>query len=222
MAVSKYPNLNRVLREVQENCGMSEIDGLIGRNTETAVAKALKGYDGNDVLGYLADLPHREVEQAKPLDIPIIGPSVTEQYPEGIPDYYQVAHAYIGLEEIVGDQHNAEIIAFWELCHLPFRTDETPWCAAFVGGVLEKCGHKSTRSGLARSYLKWGVPLAEPRIGAVVVFWRVARYSSSGHVGFVAGLPNNGFIPTLGGNQGNMVCIKPYPVSRVLGYRSLV
>ena len=76
MAVSKYPNLNRVLKEIQEVCGMTDIDGLIGRNTEAAVAKALAGYDGNDVLGYLADLPHKLVEQSDELDIPIVSPKM--------------------------------------------------------------------------------------------------------------------------------------------------
>lgn len=218
MARSKYPNLNRVIREVQENCGMTSIDGLIGQNTEAAVAKALDGYDGNDVLGYLADLPHKIVEQSLELKIPLLKPT-SGVFDQSHPDWYSVAHAYIGLEEIVGDNHNEEILEFWRLCHLPFKTDETPWCAGFVGGVLEKCGIRSSRSGLARSYLKWGKSLENPRIGAIVVFWRVARYSTSGHVGFVAGAPDGGFVPTLGGNQGNKVCIKPYPASRVLGYR---
>ena len=213
MATSKYPNLNRVLREVQENCGMSDIDGLIGRNTEAAVAKALADYDGNDVLGYLADLPHKLVEQADEIKTPDI--SLDYKHP----DWYTVARAYIGLKEIVGAKHNETILEFWEHCKLPFRDDETPWCAGFVGGCLEKCGIKSTRSGMARSYLKWGKPLEEPRIGAIVVYWRVSRYSTSGHVGFVANAPDGGFLPTLGGNQGNAVSIKPYPMSRILGYR---
>lgn len=218
MATSKYPNLNRVIREVQENCGMQSIDGLIGRNTEAAVAKVLADYDGNDVLGYLADLPHRLVEQSDELDIPILKPTAGV-FDQSHPTWYSVAHAYIGLEEIVGSKHNEQILEFWRLCRLPFRDDETPWCAGFVGGVFEKCGIKSTRSGLARSYLKWGEAIEGPRVGAVVVYWRVARYSGSGHVGFVAGPADGGFIPTLGGNQGNKVCIKPYPASRVLGYR---
>ena len=218
MATSKYPNLNRVIKEVQENCGMSHIDGLIGRNTEKAVSKALEGYDGNDVLGYLADLPHKVIEESEELEIPITSSSVTDLKNDH-PNWYSVAHAYIGLEEITGAEHNEEILEFWKLCHLPFSTDETPWCAGFVGGILEKCGIQSTRSGMARSYLKWGKAIEEPRIGAVVVYWRVSRYSNSGHVGFVAGAPDSGFLPTLGGNQGNKVCIKPYPISRVLGYR---
>ena len=217
MATSKYPNLNRVIKEIQENTGVREIDGLIGRNTEAAVAKALENYDGNDVLGYLADLPHKIVEKSNELKIPILNPT-SGVFTEKHPDYYSVAHAYIGLEEIKGEKHNQEILEFWKLCHLNFTTDETSWCAGFVGGCLEKCGVRSTRSGMARSYLNWGEE-CEHQVGAVVIFWRVSRYSSFGHVGFVAGAIDSGFVPTLGGNQGDKVCIKPYPASRVLGYR---
>ena len=217
MAVSKYPSLNRLLVEVQEVIGAKPLDGFIGPATERALASAIKDYDGNDLLGFLSDHAHRQVEAAKPLDIPVVSP--TASISQANPPWYSMAHAYIGLEEIVGAQHNEQILEFWEHCKLPFRDDETPWCAGFVGGVLEKCGIRSTRSGMARSYLKWGKPIDGPKLGAVVVFWRGARYSTNGHVGFCAGGEDGGFIPTLGGNQGNKVCIKPYPKSRVLGYR---
>ena len=211
MAKSKYPHLNRVLREVQEVCGMDHIDGLIGRNTEAAVAKALANYDGNDVLGYLADLPHRIAEQSSEI--------VHTKIDTWDNPWIELAHSYIGLEEIVGEKHNEQILEFWKLCHLPFKTDETAWCAGYVGGVLEQSGIRSTRSGLARSYLNWGYPLERYRYGAIAVFWRISRHSGSGHVAFAVAPPSGGFISVLGGNQGNRVCIKPYPVSRLLGYR---
>lgn len=211
MATSKYPTLNRLLREVQETVGVHPIDGLIGPNTEAALAKALKGYDGNDVIGYLSDYLHREVEKAPEVDI-------YHDQRMMLPLWYLHARTYIGLKEIAGDKHNPEILKFWKLCHLPFRTDETAWCAGFVGGVLEECGIRSTRSGLARSYLKWGVE-CEPFIGCVVVFWRGHPDSGSGHVAFLADLPSKILIPVLGGNQGNQVCVKRYPRARLLGYR---
>ena len=217
MAGSKYPALNRVIKEIQERTGVKHIDGLIGRNTESHVAKALQHYDGNNVLEYLADLEHHAVVQSPTLDLPAHG-DAEHSYDSEHPDYYSVAHAYIGLKEIKGSEHEEQILEFWKLCHLPFKTDETPWCAGFVGGVLEKCGLRSTRSGLARSYLDWGIE-CEHQIGAVVVYWRISENSGSGHVGFVAGDIRNGYIPTLGGNQGDMVCIKGYPASRLLGYR---
>ena len=209
MARSKYPALNRCIREIQENTGITDVDGLIGPATELAVAKALADYDGNDVLGYIADLPHKLVEQADELPVVKVGSQAR---------WLVVAKRYLGLAEIKGGKHNAKILQFWKRCHLPFRDDETPWCAGFVGGVLEECGIRSTRSGMARSYLRWGEP-CEPEPGAVVVYWRGAIDSPSGHVGLIASPVVGAFIPTLGGNQGDRVCIKNYPASRALGFR---
>ena len=216
MTRSKYPALHRLVTELQETLDVKPVDGFIGAITEKALARALTRYDGNDVIGFLSDYQHHKVEYDKELDIPIIP---TNGIASKVPAWYSVARSYIGLEEIVGDQHNPEIIKFWEYCHLPFKTDETPWCAGFVGGCLEQCGIKSTRSGMARSYLKWGKRCEEINIGAIAVFWRGSKNSSSGHVGFVAGKTQGGFIPILGGNQGNKVCIKSYPASRALDFR---
>lgn len=211
MARSKYPALNRVLQEVQIASGVTPVDGLIGPNTERHVADILKDYDGNDVLGYLSDYDHVLVE--KSADIPTVHDS-------SYPDWLIKARTYIGLCEIAGAKHANEILRFWKLCHLPFKDDETAWCAGFVGGVLEECGIRSTRSGMARSYLKWGQSRKDnPPIGAIVVFWRGHKNSPSGHVGFLAGKPIGKFVPTLGGNQGDMVCVKNYPVAKLLDYR---
>lgn len=210
MRKSKYPALHRLITELQETLGVKPVDGFIGAITEKALARALTRYDGNDVIGFLADYAHHQVEHSKDLE---------PKHDAAEPLWYTVAKGFIGLEEIVGSKHNEEILQFWKDCKLPFRDDETPWCAGFVGGILERSGIRSTRSGMARSYLKWGKEIAEPSIGCVVVFWRNGRYSTSGHVGFVAGDISGGFIPVLGGNQGNRVSIKFYPVSRVLGYR---
>ena len=211
MARSKYPNLNRLLKEVQEVVGVTPVDGLIGPNTERMLAETLRSYDGNDVLGYLSDHVHRLVEQSPELEMK---PVVSDE-----PEWLTVARSYIGLEEIVGSKHNETILKFWERCHLPFKDDETPWCAGFVGGVLEECGIRSTRSGLARSYLKWGRELKDPVVGCIVVFWRGHVDSPHGHVAFVGAPPTGIIIPSLGGNQGNKVCVKPYPRARVLSFR---
>ena len=210
MARSKYPHLNRLLKEVQEITGVKPVDGLIGPNTEGALAKALEHYDGNDVIGYLSDHVHREVERA---------PSVSPEYSSSDPHWLDVARSYLGLEEIVGSKHNEQILDFWSRCGLPFRDDETPWCAGFVGGVLEQCGIRSSRSGLARSYLKWGKKCEVIVPGAIVVFWRGHVDAPTGHVGFLASPPTATLIPCLGGNQGNKVCVKRYPRARVLDYR---
>lgn len=132
------------------------------------------------------------------------------------PVWLGVARKYVGQREIVGSPSNPLIVRWWAAIRAPFTDDATPWCAAYVGGVLEECGIRSSRSAAARSYLKWGVPLNGAALGAIVVYERGPRF---GHVGFVVGITNVGNIMTLGGNQSDAVTIAPFSVGRVLGYR---
>ena len=134
------------------------------------------------------------------------------------PIWLRRARQEIGVSEIAGKQHSKRVLSYWELSKLYFTDDETPWCAGFVGAMIEDCGIKSTRSGMARSYDKWGQPCgAIP--GAIVTFWRGSKSGGSGHVGFVVGKDQNGNIMVLGGNQSDAVNIKPFSTDRVIGYR---
>lgn len=139
------------------------------------------------------------------------------------PSWIAKARGYVGVREIPGSKHHPAIVSWWSKIGAPFRDDETSWCAGFTGGVLEEVDIRSSRSAAARSYLKWGVKLAAPAVGAVVVFWRGSVNGWSGHVGFVVGKDQAGNLMVLGGNQGDMVSIKPFartgPNARVLGYR---
>lgn len=145
------------------------------------------------------------------------------------PFWLAEARAYLGVAEIKGPHHNPKIIELLDRADgaddgkplQGIRDDETPWCASFVSGVLEEAGIPSARSAWARSYLKWGVALAAPTPGAIVVF---ERGPTSGHVGFVAGRDAKGNLVVLGGNQGDKVKLSPFvaaapPQGRVLGYR---
>ncbi|ELA6496136.1 TIGR02594 family protein [Salmonella enterica] len=123
---------------------------------------------------------------------------------------------YIGEKEIKGPQHNPLILQFWkDIKRGGIKDDETPWCAAYVGGVLERSGIKSSRFESASSYLSWGSELKEPALGCVVVFTR----EGGGHVGFVVGKSPNGDLMVLGGNQSDAVNIRAFARSRVTGYR---
>ncbi|EFG2177021.1 TPA: TIGR02594 family protein [Escherichia coli] len=126
------------------------------------------------------------------------------------------ARKYIGERELKGPKHNSLILQMWrDIKRGGIKDDETPWCAAFVGAVLERCGIKSTRFESAGSYLGWGEQLLKPAFGCVVVFKR----DSGGHVGFVVGQNSAGDLLVLGGNQSDAVNIKAFPRSRVSGYR---
>lgn len=135
------------------------------------------------------------------------------------PVWLEQAEKYVGLEEIKGPKHNAQILSWWKKIKQSFVDDETAWCAAFVGGVLEEVGITSTRSAGARSYNKWGQELDGPAIGCVVAFWRGSPTGWSGHVGFVVGKNAKGNIMVLGGNQGDKVSVAAFDTARVLSYR---
>jgi uncharacterized protein (TIGR02594 family) len=74
---------------------------------------------------------------------------------------------------------------------------------------------------LARSFLDWGIPVAVPETGDIVVFKR-GRADWQGHVGiYIATVSVEGaeHYLVLGGNQDNSVSLKEYPTSKLLGIR---
>lgn len=105
-----------------------------------------------------------------------------------------------GEAERPGTRANARIVAmFRDAGHAKIASDEIAWCAAFCGACLERAGIRSTQSLMARSYLAWGTPLAEARMGAVAVFSRGSD-PALGHVGFWLGETEDSVV-LLGGNQ---------------------
>lgn len=130
--------------------------------------------------------------------------------------WIEMARKHIGVTEVKGATHNPVIVQFWkDIRRGGIQDDETPWCAAFVGAMLERCGIQSSRFESAKSYLSWGEQLDRPVYGCVVVFSR----DGGGHVGFVVGKDKAGNLLVLGGNQGDAVNVKAFPLSRVTGYR---
>ena len=136
---------------------------------------------------------------------------------------YKLAEAEIGTLEVVGKNHNPKVVAYFkDAGHPEIVDDETAWCAAFVGAMLERAGIRSTRKLNARSYMEWGVPvgLEDAQMGDVVVFQR-GDSAWQGHVGFYVGHGSTK-ITVLGGNQSNKVSTAPYPVAKLLGVRRWV
>lgn len=132
------------------------------------------------------------------------------------PRWLTEAHRYIDTREIPGVKHEPRILSWWKAIKRGgIRSDEVPWCAAFVGAMFESVGVTSSRFESAKSYLSWGVRLDEPIVGCVVVFER----KGGGHVGFVVGKDDLGRLLVLGGNQNNAVSIAAFDMDRVAGYR---
>lgn len=133
------------------------------------------------------------------------------------PSWLEHARSYLGQKEIKGPKHNPLILGWWKKINAAwFTDDETPWCGAFVGGVLAESGMKVAKNAAsARAWLNYGHELKKPAVGCIVIFAR----NGGGHVGFVVGKDQKGNLMVLGGNQGDTVTIAPFAMSRVLGYR---
>ena len=130
------------------------------------------------------------------------------------------AFEFYGLKEIVGKDHNSQIIAFFHELGYDINNDETPWCSVILSYIAKKSGYEYNTKLNARGWLGIGVPVINPKFGDVVIFWRVSKNGWRGHVGiFVNKIGNT--IYTLGGNQNNQFNIKGFSDSRVLGFRRL-
>ncbi len=134
------------------------------------------------------------------------------------PRWLAEAWAELGQREVAGRADNARIIALFRDAGQSARHhDEVAWCAAFVGACLERAGLASTRSLMARSYLRWGEALGQGRLGAVAVLSRGSD-PNAGHVGFLLGEADDQ-IYLLGGNQSDGVTVAAFPNARLLGLR---
>lgn len=187
-----------------------KIDGDRGPLTNKAII-AFKKSVGLVARDYYGPITHAALMQGKPAP----APDTADE-----PCWLRRARMEIGVTEIPGSRHNARILTYWELTKLYFKTDEIAWCAGFVGAMIELCGLRSTRSGMARSYSQSSFfrKIDKPVKGCIVVFWRGSRSGTLGHVGFYTGRDQYGNIMVLGGNQSDAVNIKPFDTDRVLGY----
>ncbi|MCV6576259.1 MAG: TIGR02594 family protein [Cohaesibacter sp.] len=197
-----------------------KIDGIWGPQSRQAIIKFKKSI-GYRARSYIGPLTKAALFDGR-VDAVTAGRKTyqKQEADKDEPIWLQVGRSYLGLKEYRGNRHNPKILEWWQKIRMPFTDDETPWCAGFVGGVLEECGIRSTRSAGAKSYYwqDWGQRLAGPCVGAVVVFYRGKKSGPYGHVGFVVGRDTFGNLMVLGGNQGNAVTIKPFSLDRVMSY----
>jgi uncharacterized protein (TIGR02594 family) len=131
-------------------------------------------------------------------------------------------HGEIGVIEFEGPAYNNQEILkyFQEIGHKWVKTDETAWCSAFANWAAKICGLEYSGALDARSWLGVGIPVVDPEMGDVCIFWRESIESWKGHVAFYIGEDARNFW-VLGGNQSNQVCIRRYPKYRLLEIRRL-
>jgi uncharacterized protein (TIGR02594 family) len=128
-----------------------------------------------------------------------------------------IAQAEEGTRERVRGIANPRIHEYFQATGFKAGDASTEWCSAFVNWVLREAGLARSGKAAARSWLSWGRGVDVPMYGAVTVFSR-PPHNYHGHVAFYVREEKN-YIHVLGGNQGNAVCVRPYPRSRLLGYR---
>ncbi|GJD59292.1 TIGR02594 family protein [Methylobacterium dankookense] len=121
--------------------------------------------------------------------------------PAPIPPWYAEARRKMGLHEV----RNRSVLMAW------LRSDgktlgdpaKLPWCGDFVETCIALTLPEERMVAnpyYALNWLQFGMPLAIPAIGAVLVFKR----TGGGHVGFYAGERSDAY-RVLGGNQSNQV-----------------
>lgn len=155
----------------------------------------------------------------KPAPVPAQPPAPVAAGPfAGAPSWFIWALSEIGFHEI---GNNQGLNRYIELAKTGAEGD--PWCAIFVNAALESCGIPGTQSPSSQSFRANAnfVPLSQPSLGCIVVFWRGTQSSGLGHVGFYRGEDTTS-IWTLGGNENDMVQIEPLPKTSnsfgIIGY----
>lgn len=130
-------------------------------------------------------------------------------------DPYKQAQQYLGLNEF-----DPTLKTYLNRANPKLDPSITPWCAGFVGSVLQSSGLKGTDSLMAKSYLNFGTATDKPKQGDLVVLNR-GNNPQFGHVGFFSGYDEQGNIKVLGGNQGNSVSVKAFSPKQLAGFRSI-
>ena len=135
-----------------------------------------------------------------------------------IPLWFALAQKELGIKEAPGFANNPAVEAYFRDSGKGKQPDSVPWCAAFVGAMLERAGQRGTGFWAAQSYLNWGKALAQPIQGCIVVFKR-GNSSWQGHVAFFDRMNKDGSIRVLGGNQADQVSYANFSTRNLLGYR---
>lgn len=131
----------------------------------------------------------------------------------------EIALKEYGKEAWAGVETNPEVLKYFtETGYTFIHDDETPWCAAFLNWVLKQCNIQTKNKLNARSFLEIGTDISSPRLGDLVIFWRISPQSWQGHVGIFI-RESSKLVFVLGGNQNSSVNIKAFPKTQVLGYR---
>ncbi|WP_194791892.1 TIGR02594 family protein [Pseudomonas sp. UFMG81] len=172
-----------------------EVDGVWGRRT-IAATRAFQAKMGLEVDGIVGP------NTAKAL----FGDSKLVSASPLLP-WLAEAEQLLGTKEVRGDRNNPVILNWADDLDIHYSGDEVPWCGLFVGHCIAATMVDEILPGNplgARQWERFGDPI-EPRLGAIMVFWRVSKTAGLGHVGFYTGEDETAY-RILGGNQSDKVC----------------
>lgn len=110
-----------------------------------------------------------------------------------------------------GQGHGEALIARYE-ARIGHTRRGRAWCAAFLNEQLRALGLPGTGSGLALSFLRYGVPVSHPRRGDLVI----SRRRGGGHVSIFLERRGN-IIIVISANWGRRVAV--HQVRGIIGYR---
>lgn len=106
-----------------------------------------------------------------------------------------------GIKEVVGKQHNPEILQWAKETGLEsvYTADEIPWCGLVMAVICKRAEKPIPVSPLwALNWANWGEPVDSPMLGDICTFKR----PGGGHVGIYIGEDKTAY-HILGGNQSN-------------------
>jgi uncharacterized protein (TIGR02594 family) len=194
---------DETIRKIQQallakGFGAGEVDGVWGRRTIAAV-KAFQQSVGLQADGIVGP---------KTCAALFSGANTASTPAKPLLPWLAEAENLIGTKEILGARSNPVILNWADSLDIHYSGDDVPWCGLFVahcvGATMQDEVLPSNPLG-ARLWERFGDP-SEPRLGAVMVFWRESQASGKGHVGFYTGEDDSAY-RILGGNQSDKVCL---------------
>ncbi|KQP62805.1 NlpC/P60 family protein [Methylobacterium sp. Leaf112] len=134
------------------------------------------------------------------------------------PGWLALAADMLSVKEGPGAANNAQVVKLFADAGFPgIKTDDTAWCAAYVNAMLERAGHRGSRSLAARSFENWGIGLKDPVLGCIATKKR-GNSTWQGHTFFVVGASKDQVFG-LGGNQSDQVSVASFKRSEIVSYR---